>query len=192
MTPRAKFLLLASLFLAPLVAAVFVFFFVPQWWPSRALNYGTLVDPARPLPPLALVDADRRPATARLQQKWTVVYLGGPECAAACAERLRLVRQVRLRLNEKGVRVQYAYVAPRIEALAAARDALFAEHPGMLLLADAGAPGGRAADFFQPTDPDALYLLDPLANWLMVYSGAVDPVGLLADLKKLLRYSHLG
>jgi hypothetical protein len=183
---------MALLFLAPLVAAAMVFFLFPQAWPGGRLNHGKLIDPARPLPALALVDAAGQPAPAALQQKWSVVYLGDARCVEACAERLRLVRQVRLRLNEKGVRLQYVYVAPDVTSLAAARSLLAPEHPSLVLLADTGPTGRRASDFFHPSDRDALYLLDPLANWLMVYEGAVDPVGLLADIKTLLRFSHIG
>jgi hypothetical protein len=192
MNPRARLLALAALFLAPIVAAVVVFFVFPESWPSGKLNHGRLIDPARPMPPRELVDASGQPAPVALREKWSVVYLGGERCDDPCAEQLRLVRQVRLRLSEKGVRVQYVYIAPDIAALGRAHAALAAEHPAMMFLADTGARGARAADFFEARDPDALYLLDPLANWLMVYEGPVNPKDLLDDLKKLLRFSHIG
>ena len=54
----------------------------------------------------------------------------------------------------------------------------------------------RAVDVFKPTDPLALYLIDPNGNWLMVYKNQSDAGqlqrGLLADLKKLLRLSSIG
>jgi len=52
--------------------------------------------------------------------------------------------------------------------------------------------GNAASDFFEATDPHALYLLDPLGNWLMVYAGDVAARGLHRDLKKLLRVSQVG
>src|SRR5690606_3308867 len=35
--------------LAPIVAA-FVMYYNPQWWPEESSNYGTLLDPQRPMP----------------------------------------------------------------------------------------------------------------------------------------------
>jgi hypothetical protein len=37
-----------------------------------------------------------------------------------------------------------------------------------------------------------VYLLDPLGNWLMYYRAEDPPRGILKDLKKLLRLSHIG
>jgi hypothetical protein len=186
---QVKLLLVAALFFAPVIGAITLFFFLPQYIPAGRVNYGTLVSPARPLPALGLADAQGGAAPAALQGKWTLLYLGGERCDEACAARLALARQVRLALNEKRGRVQRAYLAPSVAAAAAARDALAAEHPDLVLVAgDAAA----AARFFQPTDPHALYLIDPLGNWLMVYTGEVEHKGLHRDLKKLLRISQVG
>lgn len=188
MKARIKFLLLAALFIAPLAAAWVLFFVEPDWQPEGHTNYGTLVSPARPLPALALYDA----AGAAVEfpaGKWTWLYLGGPACDAACEERLLLSRQVRLALNHNRERVRRVYLAPDRAALAAARAQLSTAHPDLVLLAvDAAA----AAQFFTPGEPHALYLLDPLGNWLMSYTGEVQAKGLHKDIKKLMRFSQLG
>lgn len=192
MTSRAKLLAMVALFLAPLVTAAVVFFAFPQWWPSGRLNHGALIDPARPLPALDLVDADGKAQPLALREKWNYVYLAGQRCDEICDARLRMIRQVRLLMGDKGVRLRYVYLAPDAAALAQARQALSAEHPSMLWVADTGAAGHRAEDFFTPTDPRALYLVDPAGNWLMVYAGDADAKGVMDDIKKLLRYSHIG
>ncbi|MDF3942549.1 hypothetical protein P3W66_21035, partial [Achromobacter denitrificans] len=49
--------------LAPIVAAVVVYM-NPQWWPADSSNYGTLVNPQRPMPAageLRLTTLDGRP-----------------------------------------------------------------------------------------------------------------------------------
>lgn len=191
MKPKIKFLLLALLFVAPLVAAWLVFFVYPEWQPQGRLNYGTLISPARPLPDLTLVTMNNTPFTT-LKGKWTLVYLGADACDETCTQRLLLTRQVRLALNQNRDRVQRVYLAPTATALAAVHPQLMAEHPDLLFAADAGAAGVRATDFFQPTDPNAVYLLDPLGNWLMVYPGEIQAKGLHRDLKKLLRFSQVG
>jgi len=100
-----------------------------------------------------------------------------------------LTRQVRLAQNQNRARVQRIYLAPTPAALAEARAMLAAEHPDLVFFVRTGA---AAVEFFQPTDPQALYLLDPLGNWLMVYAGPIEAKGLHRDLKKLLRVSQVG
>ena len=39
---------------------------------------------------------------------------------------------------------------------------------------------------------DTVYVVDPLGNLMMSYDARQDPRGLLEDLKKLLRLSHIG
>jgi cytochrome oxidase Cu insertion factor (SCO1/SenC/PrrC family) len=187
---RVKLLLLAALFFAPVVGAFVLYFYLPQYIPQGRLNYGTLVSPARPVPALALGDAAGAPVAGALQGKWSLVYLGGDDCAEACQARLVLARQVRLALNQNRGRVQRVYVAPSAAAAARARETLVAEHPDLVILAET--EPRAAAAFFGAADPDALYLVDPLGNWLMTYAGVVEHKGLHRDLKKLLRVSRVG
>jgi hypothetical protein len=190
---RLQLLAVAVLFFAPVVGAIALFFYFPEFIPSGRVNYGTLISPARPLPPLELSDADGGPAPQALLGKWSLVYLGGAACGEACEARLVLTRQVRLALNQNRGRVQRVYLAPSAAAAAAARAALGTAHPDLVVVAE---PASRAREFFGAaapgTDADALYLLDPLGNWLMVYAGAVEAKGLHRDLKKLLRVSQVG
>jgi hypothetical protein len=43
-----------------------------------------------------------------------------------------------------------------------------------------------------PAAADRVYLIDPLGNLMMCYSVDARPKGMLEDLKKLLRLSHVG
>jgi hypothetical protein len=185
---RLKLVLIGVLFFAPVIAAVTLYFWLPQYAPQGRVNYGALVSPARAVPDLALSDAAGAPMPGALRDKWSLVYLGGATCGEACSTRLVLTRQVRLALNQDRGRVQRVYLAPDAAAAAAAQAQLEAEHPDLVVLV----AGSAAAAFFQPTDPDALYLLDPLGNWVMAYTGAVEHKGLHRDLKKLLRVSRVG
>ena len=185
---RTKLLLIAVLFFAPVIGAITIFFYAPEWFSGR-VNYGTLVSPARAVPQLGLIDAAGAPAPTALLGKWSLVYLAGAACDEPCAARLLLTRQVRLALNQNRLRVQRVYLAPDAGAAATAKAQLAVEHPDLVVLVGAGP---TAKDFFQPTDQHALYLLDPLGNWLMVYTGTVEHKGLHRDLKKLLRVSKVG
>jgi len=188
-TGRLQLLMIAGLFFAPVIAAIAIFFYLPQFIPEGRVNYGTLISPARAVPQLNLADAAGAPAPAALRGKWSLVYLAGASCADSCKARLVLTRQVRLALSQNRGRVQRVYLAPTAAAAATAKTELAAEHPDLVIIAE---PDGAAAKFFQPADPDAVYLLDPLGNWLMVYAGTIEHKGLHRDLKKLLRVSQVG
>lgn len=190
---RLKLALIALLFLAPFAAAWLISFGVPAWQPEGRVNYGTLIEPARPLPALKLSDAAGTPAPeGALRGLWSLIYLGESACSDTCVERLAMSRQVRLALDKNRRRVRRVYLAPDAAALTSAQAALSPQHKDLVFYFDAGAPDARAADFFQPADPEALYLVDPNGNWLMVYRGDVQPKGLYKDLKRLLRFSRIG
>ncbi|MEK6806562.1 MAG: hypothetical protein AABY95_07930 [Pseudomonadota bacterium] len=180
-TPRAAKVIvpLALLFFVPLLAAYTIFFYFPEWIPEGKTNYGTLVSPARPATGFA--DA--------LKGRWTYVYLADDGCTERCLEKLVQIRQIRLALNEKRQRVQRVLLVSRTDEALRLAEALKAEHPDLRVLADSD---GKAREFFAPADADALYLLDPLGNWLMTYPAAAESRGLFKDIKKLLRLSQIG
>jgi hypothetical protein len=193
---RRQFLLLLAIFAMPVLAAYAVYFLFPGLRPTGTTNYGQLVQPARPLPQLHLADAEGKPADAGLfKGRWSMVYLAPADCGEACRQRVYHGRQIRTALDRDARRVQRVYLAPDAAALAPAKAALSTEHPDLVFVADTGAAGARAADFFQPAPADALLMVDPLGNWFMVYPPKADAVadfkGILKDLKKLLRQSQV-
>lgn len=189
---RKQFLLLATLFFAPLFAAILIYFLVPQWRPDGRTNYGTLVTPARPLPDLPLLDVEGKPIDEHaLRGRWTYIYVGTASCDSSCEEKLHQIRQIRTLLNEKRLRVQRLYLAPDAAALAAAHTQLAAEHPDLHFYTDEPSQGALR-QFFAPQDPRALYLVDPLGNWLMIYDSKAESPGILKDIKRLLRVSQIG
>jgi cytochrome oxidase Cu insertion factor (SCO1/SenC/PrrC family) len=188
---RLQFLLLAALFFAPLFAAIVLYFFAPQWRPQGHTNYGELIRPARPIPVAELLDpAGQAAGPGALRGKWSFVYLGGADCDAVCSAKLIEIRQVRTLLNEKRLRVQRVHIAATPAAAAAVQTELKAHHPDLVFLSDTVEADYRR--FFGGQDPQALYLVDPLGNWLMVYPAAAEYKGILKDIKKLLRISQIG
>ena len=190
---RGPFLLLGVLFFAPLIAAMLLYFVLPQWQPQGKTNYGDLVAPAKPLPMLQFTDeAGVARDTSVLRGRWSFVYLAGSRCDEACVAKIIQIRQVRTLLNEKRARVQRIYLAPDAAALAAVRQQFGTEQPDLIYLAEAGVAGQRGVDFFKPIDAQALYLVDPHGNWMMVYPSAAAYQGILKDIKLLLKLSQIG
>ncbi|MDP3293172.1 MAG: hypothetical protein Q8M37_00365 [Nevskia sp.] len=194
---RLILVLLGALFIGPLIAAWVLY--STGMRPSLTTNYGELVLPTQPLPKLEVRNVDGEPLPELLLGHWSLVQLGGVSCDSACSDRLVLSRQVRLALGAAGVskeRLQLVYIVPDAAAAAAAVAQLGAAHRILHVVADAGAAGQRAEDVFKPSDPQAVYLIDPNGNWLMTYKDQADADklqrGLLSDLKKLLKLSSIG
>jgi hypothetical protein len=58
-----------------------------------------------------------------------------------------------------------------------------------------GDDAGRSFRLHDGDDPLAagrLYIVDPMGNLMLAYPAGTDPVGIIADLKRLLRYSGAG
>ena len=190
---RGPFLLLGVLFFAPLIAAMLLYFVLPQYRPQGRTNYGDLLAPARTQPILQFTDATGAARDSSVfHGRWSFVYLAGASCDEACVAKIIQIRQVRILLNEKRPRVQRIYLASDAAVLQAARQQFGTEQPDLVYLADVGPAGQRAVDFFKPTDALALYLVDPHGNWLMVYPGTAEYQGILKDIKLLLKLSQIG
>jgi hypothetical protein len=199
---RLQMLLIGTLFFVPMLLAYVLYFYFPELEPIHKLNRGQLVNPARPVPALSLQALPDDTVQGDLfKGKWTLVQLGGEQCDDGCVKHLYMSRQLRTRMGRDARRIQRLYIAPDAATLAAVHGALATQHPDLAWRADAGAPGHRAADFFQPTDANALYVIDPLGNWMMVYPGLADYGDYAkstkhmedeyADLKKLLNLSQV-
>jgi cytochrome oxidase Cu insertion factor (SCO1/SenC/PrrC family) len=203
MNPRAgrnRLILLAVLFFAPLFAAVALYYYLPKsWQPQSRTNHGHLVSPARPLDRDGLRNDDGSPLASDLfQQRWTLLYIGGSRCDAACRNTLYLSRQVRTSLGRDTGRLQRIYVSTDTTTLDGLHELLDAEHPDLRLALASGEAGRAFVDFFStgagmdPGSAGNLYLLDPHGNWLMYYTPQDPARGMLEDLKKLLRLSSIG
>ena len=63
-----------------------------------------------------------------------------------------------------------------------------------LVVAWADSAAGRRllAPFPAATEAGRVYIVDPLGNLVISYPAGADPKGLVKDLEKLLRLSHIG
>ena len=184
--------LLAGLFLVPLALA-FCTYYGSAWRPGRTVNHGVLISPPRPLPAAALAPADGSGAADAapplFRGKWSLVYLGSGACDEGCRQALFVMRSARLALNTDMGRVAQLFL---IEGECCAAD-LARQYPGVQLLDATGAAGAALlAHFPQAGRAHTLFVVDPLGNLMMSYDARENSRGLLEDLQKLLRLSHIG
>jgi cytochrome oxidase Cu insertion factor (SCO1/SenC/PrrC family) len=188
--PRRVLIAVALLFFAP-VAIAFILYYGVGWSPGGRVNYGELVEPPVPLPDLASPGADAPPTV--LKGKWTLLYLGAGGCSAGCRTDLYNTRQVRAALGADRERVRRVFLA---EGACCDFDWLHAQQPDLITV-QASAAAAPLTTILEhagrnPPAPDRVYLIDPLGNLMMFYAADARPKGMLEDLKKLLRLSHVG
>jgi len=177
---RRMLLLLAALFFLP-VAASFVLYYGMDWRPPGTTNHGELYTP-RPLPASSAPLADR---------KWSLLYAGDGACDENCRRSLVFARQTRLSLNKDMLRVNRVFLAI---GNCCDRGYLAGEHDGLTVLDAAADPAlAQVIAALPATEREhSLYVVDPIGNLVMRYDTRTEPRGLLDDLKKLLKLSHIG
>jgi cytochrome oxidase Cu insertion factor (SCO1/SenC/PrrC family) len=208
--PRRVLIALALLFFAP-VAVAFILYYGIGWSPGRRLNYGELVEPPVPLPDLVVPQADgprpdaaSGPAAAStssavdvpsslLKGKWTLLYVGAGSCSTGCRTDLYNTRQVRAALGADRERVRRVFLA---EGACCDFAWLHTQQPDLITVQASAAAASLTAILehagHSPAAADRVYLIDPLGNLMMCYAADARPKGMLEDLKKLLRLSHVG
>jgi len=186
---RLKMFLILAVCAAPVVASYLAYYVIR---PQGRTNYGTLVQPLRPIPPaLALSDLDGRViAPVSLKGQWLLVVVAGADCDAACERLLWLQRQVRESLGREKERIDKVWLIDDAAALRAQTlQAVRSGDPVTLLRVDRAA----LADWLEPAPGQALeqhlYVVDPLGHWMMRMPPDPQPAALKRDLERLLRAS---
>jgi hypothetical protein len=188
---RRMLLGLAALFFVPLGLS-FWLYYSGGWRPAGTTNRGELITPARPLPdvPFTLPDGTTSARAGLLRDKWSLVYIGGGGCTEGCRQALWTMRQTRQLLAEDMDRVQRVFI---VRSDCCNLEFLGNEHPGLeVVKADDPATGDFFAKFPATEPAHSIYIVDPLGNLMMRFDARDNPKGLLSDMKKLLKLSHIG
>lgn len=185
---RWKMLLLALLCAAPVIASYFTYYVVR---PEGRRNYGTLIEPQRPLPAMQATGLDggviQMPS---LRGQWLLVSVAGGACGEPCAEHLYMQRQLRTGLGKEKERVDWVWLvnddAPvPAEILPALKDATVLRLPQAQLQQWLEAESGQDISAH-------LYVVDPIGNWMMRFPADLqkeDAPKVKRDLERLLRAS---
>jgi hypothetical protein len=176
---RRPLYVLIALFFVPLSIAFFMYY-GSGWRPAGQTNHGELLAPVRALPEEAVA----------LRGKWSLVYVGEGRCDEDCRTALIFARQTRLSLNQDMQRVERVFIAT---GACCDREYLDKDQPGIKLIAIPDAASSATVRAFPEADRShALFVVDPLGNLVLRYDVRQSPKGLLSDLQKLLKLSHIG
>ena len=189
--------LLILVFAGPMLAA-WIAVKYEAFRPAGSIVNGNLVDPARPVRAEGLRRLDEIELKPNyLRGHWVLLYIDGSSCDEVCRRSLYHTRQARLAVGEDAHRVRRLMVLTDGNSGEVLRD-LLSEHKD-LTVATAEPPG--MVDFLaqfhvtpgdEPAREQRLYILDPLGNLVIFYGPEADPKGMLEDLERLLKASHIG
>lgn len=182
---RRQLLLVASLFVVPVVTAILLYRSTD--WRPVVNAQGTLIDPPQLVATagLALANGAAVPDDA-LRGHWSVIRPVTGECGARERAILEELARVRLALDKDADRVQRVVVH---DGGCAALERETDEPDLRMFSADAG----FLAQFPPAVDgAQGIYIADPHGNLMMSYPAAGSARGLLKDLERLLRLSSIG
>lgn len=194
---RIKLVVLFAVFLLPLLAAYYVKNH-PEWQPKGTVNHGVLYKPSVQLKAFTLLTQSNKPYTLNdLRGKWSLIYIGGAECDKACQETLIKARDARWAQGAEATRIKYYYLlsADKFDGDVAAVHKAF---PALIMLHGDSAQREALFQQFQavkagyPGKDDRLYLVDPAGMLMMQYPYGFRHIGLMEDLKHLLKWSQIG
>lgn len=185
---RLMLLLVAGVFLGPLLLSFVLYFAGPGWKPSGSTEHGVLLTPPRILSESSPAP-DSATSLSVFKGKWSLVHVGGAQCDEACRDTLYATRQVRRSLGRDLPRVQRIYCATEDRAALAF---FAAEHPQLVVLG----PDESTTTVLRKAVGDLaagdVYLVDPLGNLMMRFPKETGMQGMQQDLKRLLRVSRIG
>jgi hypothetical protein len=194
---RRNFLILAALFLVPVIAS-FTLYFGGIWKPSASSAKGELIQPPRTLEYAGLRTVDGAAFDQKtLEGRWSLIYIGH-DCDEFARTALTYARQSRLALGKDMGRVQRVFIRAGscngISGTACCPDNyLESEHAGLIRLEAVAPDAARLIGQFPGDTRQSVYIVDPHHNLMMRHDASVVVnKALLTDLKKLLKLSQIG
>ena len=183
--PRARLqlLLVAVVFLAPLAAAVWLYYAGHALQPEGRTNHGALLDPVRNL-------ADDHPGIRQLGAgRWLFIYMQGGPCRQSCLDALHTLRQSRLMLGKDMHRVLRVFLHGETTP---DKVLLATEHEGLELLRDDALQRALLAALDRDLSPGGFFIVDPLGNLVMYFPPDLRPRDMVDDVEHLLELSRIG
>ncbi len=192
---RLQLVAVGLVFLGPVALALWLYYGGGALLPHGRVNRGVLVDPVHTLPAVSLATPAGVPTGAGfLRGKWSLVYVVGERCDAACVRVLHELGGVRVAVGRDGPRLRRVLLGRR----GCCRPDEVGDSDPELVVAWLDGEAGAALRAAFPSygtpleDAGRVYLVDPLGNLLMTYRAGADVKDVLADLEKLLRLSAIG
>ena len=182
------------IFLTPIIViTVSTVWYYSGYGPDEKVNYGRLLSNPIDVGTLDLELDYQNLNVDSMERKWMLVHFINEACLESCADLIYVARQVNVLLARQQTRVK-RYIAAPIEVkpklenfFTTYQDLNFIEVKDQSTIIQEFKKNG-IDPFAQPN----MFVIDPIGNIILHYSGEVDGKKLLADLKKLLGASKIG
>ena len=182
------------IFLTPIIViTVSTVWYYSGYGPEEKVNYGRLLSDPIDVGTLDLELDYQNLNVDSMERKWMLVHFINDACLESCADLIYVARQVNVLLARQQTRVK-RYIAAPIEVkpklenfFTTYQDLNFIEVKDQSTTIKEFKKNG-IDPFAQPN----MFVIDPIRNIILHYSGEVDGKKLLADLKKLLGASKIG
>ena len=188
------FITALMIFLTPIIViTVSTVWYYSGYGPEEKVNYGRLLSDPIDVGTLDLELDYQNLNVDSMERKWMLVHFINDACLESCADLIYVARQVNVLLARQQTRVK-RYIAAPIEVkpklenfFTTYQDLNFIEVKDQSTTIQEFKKNG-IDPFAQPN----MFVIDPIGNIILHYSGEVDGKKLLADLKKLLGASKIG
>lgn len=194
---RAKLIILILIFVMPIVAA-YILHKNPEWQPKSTKNFGVLYKPTVKLNGFSLQTQESKTFTlADMQGKWSLVYIGAASCDDQCQATLIKARDARLAQGTEATRINYYYIVAA-DRFTDDVQILSKQHHSLIMLQGTSEQRNAVIQQFridkahQPGSDNRLYLVDPAGMVFLHYPFGFEHVGLMEDLRHLLKWSQIG
>lgn len=177
--------LVASVFVVPLVFAIFLYYGGAALQPAARSNHGALLEPIVNIHESVSNDAFRDVA----KDHWVLLYSNEQVCEEDCREALYTLRQSRLMLGNDMSRLVRVFLHGESPP-----DTVFIEqqHPGLIALQDRALSRFLATRRPSQLAPGGYFLVDPLGNLVMYFPADIVPGRMVDDIEHLLELSRIG
>ena len=182
------------IFLTPIIViTVSTVWYYSGYGPEEKVNYGRLLSDPIDVGTLDLELDYQNLNVDSMERKWMLVHFINDACLESCADLIYVARQVNVLLARQQTRVK-RYIAAPIEVKPKLEN-FFTTYQDLNFI-EVKDQSTTIQEFKKNViDPFAqpnMFVIDPIGNIILHYSGEVDVKKLLADLKKLLGASKIG
>lgn len=185
---RTKLLLLGLTFLAPLIAAAWLYLTGSSLTPRGRTNSGDLLEPVINLEDETGESIERLTGGAS-GARWVLIYANAAPCLDTCRDALYRMRQARLMLGNDMNRLVRLFLHGENPP-----DTVWLneQHAGLTTIRNEA-----LISVLQQYRPDengsgGLYLVDPLGNLVMHFANELDARRMVDDIEHLLELSRIG
>jgi cytochrome oxidase Cu insertion factor (SCO1/SenC/PrrC family) len=204
LSPRLALLIIAAMFLLPLLLAWLMYSGSLDFKPGSTRNLGTLVEPPVPIDwTVTVMLSGEAKLAARLEQSigvfdehWVILQPVPADCDDSCLKNVSNLRQIHRASGRQQSRIRLALLLEE-SSPAEQVQSLLAVYPQFHLIRDPSGPLWEALTGIQQNlsgqagPARGVYMIDPLGNIMLYYAAGSDPNHIKQDLKRLLTWSKL-